>query len=337
MTSPESFRPRLGPARADIRRAVREHLESLPQDALVLVALSGGADSLALASALAFESTRAGRRAGAVIIDHGLQSHSAAVASRAAEQARAMGLDPVEVVRVEVSQTSAGLEADARAARYAALRAARTELGASVIMLGHTLDDQAETVLLGLARGSGTASLAGMRPERDGLIRPLLGITRVDTESACREEGLEWWDDPHNQNPEFTRVRVRQTVLPMLEHELGPGIASALARSASQLAEDADLLDELAGDLLRQLDAATQIHDGVVEIPVSLLAEAPAALRQRAVRSVIRTHFGTAPTRVHTLAVVRLVTDWHGQDRVEVEGGYVRRQGQVLRFHPAIS
>jgi tRNA(Ile)-lysidine synthase len=149
-------RPRLTPAIADLRRAVRA---ALPAEGLVLVALSGGPDSLALAAATAFE---AAGRAGAVIVDHGLQAGSAAIAEAAAEQARSLQLDPVIVVAVTVG-ADGGPEAAARAARYRALSEAAASLGASAVLLGHTLDDQAETVLLGLARGSGATSLQGMR------------------------------------------------------------------------------------------------------------------------------------------------------------------------------
>ena len=211
-------------------------------DGLVLVALSGGPDSLALAAATAFE---ARGRAGAVIVDHGLQDGSAATAERAAEQARALGLDPVRVVRVQVG-TDGGPEAAARTARYEALDAVAGELGAAAVLLGHTLDDQAETVLLGLARGSGAASLQGMAPEAGLYRRPLLGIRRQTTVQACADAGLEPWDDPQNADPGFTRVRVRQTVMPLLETELGPGVAEALARTAEQLREDSEALDAFA-------------------------------------------------------------------------------------------
>ncbi len=342
MTS-EPSRPRLGPDRADIRRAVRVQLEGLgaaaPAGGLVLVALSGGADSLALASAVAHETTRASEgsaawSAGAIVIDHGLQDGSAQVAERAAEQARAMGLNPIEVVRVEVEARGAGVEGDARDARYSALEAARVRLGARAVFLGHTMDDQAETVLLGLARGSGASSLSGMRAVRGAFVRPLLGIRRAQTEAACREESLDFWVDPHNSDQSFARVRVRQNVLPTLESELGPGITEALARTADQLAEDAEVLTELSAQLVASLESSTEpSRSETASVPVAPLAEAPAALRQRALRTLITTHIGVAPTRAHTLAVGRLVTDWHGQERVEVEGGFVTRADGMLQFH----
>src|SRR6218665_3025577 len=228
-------------------------------DRLVLVALSGGADSLALTAATVFEGPRAGFRVGAAVIDHGLQVHSAEVAARAAEQARALGCDPVLVHRVEVANEG-GPEASARQARYRALDALAVRHGAFAVLLGHTLDDQAETVLLGLAGGSGAASLSGMAPGTVGgiagnkrteqspgmapdavdgavvggvgssavvgtvtYLRPLLGTRRATTRQACLDAALTPWDDPHNADPRYTRVRVRDRVLPVLEAELGPG------------------------------------------------------------------------------------------------------------------
>lgn len=328
----DSPRPRLTPAMADIRRAVRESLVDLAgADRLVLVALSGGADSLALAAATAFEAPRAALRAGAVVVDHGLQGGSDAVADRAAEQARALGLDPVRVVRVEVG-VDGGPEAAARDARYRALDAVAGELGAAAVLLAHTLDDQAETVLLGLARGSGAASLQGMAPESGRYRRPLLGIRRADTHRACADQGLEPWHDPHNADPAYARVRVRERVLPVLEAELGPGVAEALARTAEQAREDADAfqrqIDELVEDICEPAEAG-------IAVSVRALAANPAALRQRVIRFVVLAEFGVSLTRAHTLEVARLVTDWHGQAPIHLPGLTARREGGLLVFAAA--
>jgi len=325
-------RPRLTPARADIRRAVRESLADLAgTDALVLVALSGGADSLALAAATAFEAPRAGIRAGAVVVDHGLQQGSDAVAARAAQQARELGLDPVIVTRVEVG-AEGGPEAAAREARYGALDAAAAEHDAAAVLLAHTLDDQAETVLLGLARGSGAASLQGMAAVAGRLRRPLLGIRRDDTRRACADEGLDPWDDPHNLDPAYARVRVRERVLPVLEAELGPGVAEALARTAEQAREDADAfqhqIDEFIEDICEPAEAG-------IAISVAALAANPAALRQRVIRFVVLAEFGVSLTRAHTLEVARLVTDWHGQAPIDLPGLTARREGSLLVFTAA--
>lgn len=321
-------RPRLTPARAEVRRAVRLALDALPADALVLVALSGGADSLALAAATGFEAPRSGRRAGAVIVDHGLQHDSAAVAERAAEQARALGLSPVEIRRVTVREDGSGPEAAARAARYDALAEARSSLGATVVLLAHTADDQAETVLLGLARGSGSASLAGMPAAAPGLLRPLLGLRRSLLRTACLDEGLIWWEDPHNTDPRFLRVRVRERVLPVLEAELGPGVVDALVRTAEQLREDngafAQQIDEFIEEIVEPAEAG-------IAVSVRALEANPAAVRQRIIRHVVLSEFGTALSRTHTLEIAKLVTDWHGQGPVQVPGcSVVRAHGRLV-------
>lgn len=340
-----SERPRLSPAVAATRRAVRDCWDEaeLSPGSLVLVALSGGADSLALAAAAAFEAGKQGMRVGAVVIDHGMQAGSAEVAESAAGVARSLGLDPVLVRRVVVGQDG-GPEAAARAARYGALVQAAVELGAAAIMTGHTLDDQAETVLLGLARGSGPTSLQGMpaiaaldavgRPADKGLplLRPLLGLRRAQTEAACEAQGLTPWQDPMNTDPAYTRVRVRSTVLPLLERELGPGVAEALARTAELLREDAAALDQQVEELLGEL---VQPAEGGLAIPVAALAANPAALRNRIIRAVARLEFGVALNREHTLAAARLVTHWHGQHGVDVPGIRVVRQGAMLFFTTA--
>jgi tRNA(Ile)-lysidine synthase len=315
-------RPRLTPAIADVRRAVRE---ALPAEGLVLVALSGGPDSLGLAAATAFE---ARGRAGAVIVDHGLQDASAEIAERAAEQARALGLDPVRVVRVDVG-TDGGPEAAARTARYEALDAAAAELGASAVLLGHTLDDQAETVLLGLARGSGAASLQGMAARTGLYARPLLGIRRSVTVQACADAGLEAWHDPQNDDPQFSRVRVRRTVLPLLEAELGPGVADALARTAEQLREDAEALDHMADEVAEEL---VELEEAGVSLSVAALAANPAALRQRLIRLVAESEFHVSLSRTQTLSVARLVTDWHGQKAIDLPGFTAERRGQRIHL-----
>jgi tRNA(Ile)-lysidine synthase len=326
---PESDRrPRLTPAVADVRRAVREALVDLPEGALVLVALSGGADSLALAGATAFEAQRAGLRAGAVIIDHQLQPGSADIAERAAAQARELGLEPVRIVPVQVTPDGS-LEAAARQARYAALLKARKDAGASAVLLGHTLDDQAETVLIGLARGSGPESLWGMHPRIGFLRRPLLSVRRATTHQACRDQGLEPWSDPHNDDERFLRVRVRHRVLPMLDEVLGGGVALALTRTADTLREDAEALAHFAQE---QIGDLVEHAEGGLSLDVGGLGANPPALRQRIIRLAVQSEFHTALTRQQTLEVSRLVTDWHGQGPIHLPGIRVSREGRRLVF-----
>lgn len=284
---------------------------------LVLVALSGGADSLALAAALAFEAPRREWRAGAVIVDHGLQPDSASVAARAAEHAASLGLSPVIVQRVDVAATADGPEAAARTARYGALERAAQDLGADIVVTGHTRDDQAEQVLLGIARGSGSRSLAGIPPSRGVFRRPLLGISRQETEAACEAQSLTPWRDPHNVDPSYTRVRVRDRILPLLESELGPGIAAALARTAEQMREDAHAFDTMIDE---QIEEIVDHAEAGIAISVAALQANPAALRHRLIRKVAEAEFGSELSREHTLAISALVTDWRGQGPIYVPG-----------------
>ena len=226
-----------------------------------------------------------------------------------------------------------GPEAAARDARYRALRDAALDAGAAAILLGHTLDDQAETVLLGLARGSGATSLQGMAgaADLDGftLLRPLLDVRRAATRRACAAEGLEPWDDPHNADPAFARVRVRERVLPMLEAELGPGIAEALARTAAQLREDAEAFDEMIDETIEDI---VEHAEAGISVSAAALAANPAALRHRIIRHVVAAEFGASLTRGQTLEVARLVTDWSGQGPIDLPGCRARRVGGRIEF-----
>jgi tRNA(Ile)-lysidine synthase len=307
------------PAVAEVRRAVRRGLDGLAPGDLVLAACSGGADSLALAAALAHEAPRRGLRAGGVTVDHGLQPGSAQRARRVAALLTGLGLDPVCSVPVHVAAGPAagGPEAAARDARYQALDETAGRTGARAILLGHSLDDQAETVLLGLARGSGPRSLRGMPARRGHYWRPLLGVSRATLRAACDAAGLQPWDDPHNADPAFARARVRHQALPALEAALGPGIAQALARTAGQLRSDAEALDELAASqapLMRDPDGAWR--------PGALRA-ATAAIRTRVLR-MAAIDAGCPPGKLtarHIGALDALVTGWHGQRWTTLPGG----------------
>ncbi len=318
------------PATAATRHAVRAVLGECAPGDLVLVACSGGADSLALAEAAAFQADREQRRVGAVVVDHGLAAGSEAVARRVHDQGRALGLDPVVVRRVTVTG-GGGLEAAAREARYAALEAVARETGAVLVLLGHTLDDQAEQVLLGLTRGSGARSLSGMPRARGRFRRPLLGLTRAQTRASCTAEGLTWWDDPMNEDPAFTRVRARRALVD-LERDLGPGIAAALARTADQLREDADLLDALADEALAALAEAPWV-------PVDAMLALPRPVRTRVWRRLV-VAAGAPPGQVstrHTEACDALLTHWHGQGPVSLPGPLhaTRSGGRVSIAPPA--
>lgn len=274
------------------------------------VALSGGPDSLALAAIAACE-----RPTTALIVDHGLQPASRAVAETARQQALAVGCVAAQVIPVVVGR-SGGPEAAARQARYTALRAARD--GAPVL-LGHTLDDQAETVLLGLGRGSGPRSIAGMRPHDPPWHRPLLGVRRTVTHAACDELGLKPWHDPHNFERRFTRARLRLDVMPLLEEVLGGGVAEALGRTATALREDTDTLDELAERAL----AESTTPDGGLD--TAALGGLPDAVRRRVIRGWLLGGGATDLTDTQIRGVDRLVTAWRGQGGVAV-GSTLRRQ-----------
>jgi tRNA(Ile)-lysidine synthase len=322
-----------GPHRAvaATRLAVRQALgqiaetEQIGYSGLVLVACSGGADSLALAAAVGFEAPRAGLSAGAVIVDHALQEGSSAVAGRAAEQCRRLGLDPVEVVTVHVGSSGAGPEAEARDARYRAFEEVAERVGAVAVLLGHTRDDQAEQVLLGLARGSGARSLAGMPVRRGRYVRPLLGVARTTTVAACEAAGLTAWVDPHNSDPAYARVRAR-ALLPLLEAELGRGTTAALARSADLLREDADALDDLASGARDEL--------GPGPIDATLLLMLPRAVRTRVWR-LLALEAGAPPGALiasHVESLDTLVTSWRGQGPIDLPGHVQgsRSGGRVL-------
>ncbi|AKS32174.1 tRNA lysidine(34) synthetase TilS [Mycolicibacterium goodii] len=275
------------------------------------VALSGGPDSLALTAIAATE-----RPTTALIVDHGLQAASRAVAETARQQALSVGCVAARIIPVVVGR-SGGPEAAAREARYTALRAARD--GAPVL-LGHTLDDQAETVLLGLGRGSGPRSIAGMRPHDPPWHRPLLGIRRAVTHAACEELGLKPWHDPHNFERRFTRTRLRLDVLPLLEEVLGGGVAEALARTATALREDTDTLDQIAAQALESAQTSTP------GLGVDKLASLPDAVRRRVIRAWLLANGGTDLTDVQIRGVDRLVTAWRGQGGVAVGSNLARQR-----------
>ncbi|ANZ36779.1 tRNA lysidine(34) synthetase TilS [Lentzea guizhouensis] len=286
----------------EVRTAVRRFLDEVRPDR-VTVAVSGGADSLALAAATA----QLVPDAQAVVVDHQLQPGSGDVALRAAGICADLGL----TARVEpvVVEGRGGPEAAARKARYGVLRPQN-----GVVLLGHTMDDQAETVLLGLGRGSGPRSIAGMRAYDPPWGRPLLNVARATTRAACVEQGIEVWEDPHNNDPSFTRVRLRQEVLPLLENVLQGGVAASLARTAAQLREDCDALDELAGAFEGDCCAVDDV------------GELPAALRRRVLRSWLIGAGVPELSDSHLRRVDALVSEWRGQGGVWLPGGFVARR-----------
>lgn len=317
------------PATAAIRVAVRAVLAECSPGDLVLVACSGGADSLALAAATAFEAPRAGVRAGAVVVDHGLQPGSAQVAQRAGQAATELGLDPVDVVGAEVVTGRDGPEAAAREARFDALASTADRCQATLVLLGHTRHDQAEQVLLGLARGAGARSLGGMPRARGRFRRPLLGIGRDQTRDSCQALGLNWWQDPMNDDPAYLRVRVRRA-LADLERDLGPGVASALARSADLLREDADHLEALAAQ------AVAALGPGPWEVGDLMASPRPVRTRVWRMLAIAAGAPAGQLTMRHVESCDALLTAWRGQGPVSLPGPLraTRANGRVSIVQP---
>lgn len=314
---------RLAPVVGTARKMLQDALAGAGYPARVLVACSGGPDSLALAAVAAYFARRGhvdGHpvTVGAVIVDHQLQPGSAGIAATTATVLRELGLSPVEIRTVDVAATGMGPEAAAREARHAALEAAGNDAGAGVILLGHTLDDQAEQVLLGLARGSGTRSLAGMRPVRGRLLRPFLGLRRADTLEICAVEGLDPWLDPSNTDPAFARSRTRVEVLPLLEEKLGPGVAESLARTAAILQLDADYLEEVADSAFARL----QERSGAgIALPETALRKLAPALRFRVIAKAAAAVGGQQPSYQRLLAAEALLRRQGSAGPVELPGG----------------
>ena len=302
------------PALLELRQAVRFWFEKLEPNSKVCIGVSGGADSLALAAAAKLESKNFTIDLVAVIVDHGLQANCAEIAEFAKQQLIKLGFQDIFVGRASVQITD-GLEASARRARYKVFQQAIETYGPNTFLLGHTKNDQAEGVLLGLARGSGTKSLSGMQEVSGIFVRPLLGIDRATTEIACHESNIEYWVDPHNSNQDFTRVRVRENILPLLENEIGPGIIDALARSAKILREDATALDEWAESVFRQVMP--------MDIEISILDGLPVAVRSRVLRMAI--YAAGAPagsiSAAHLEPIEAFVSDWRGQGHTSLPGG----------------
>ena len=314
----------LHPAVAAVRLAVRRGLADLEPGATVIVACSGGADSLALLAATVHEARKDAWHVVGATVDHGLQPGSADQAERVVAQMARLGAAETLSARVSVEGGGLGPEAAARQARYAVLAEVAQRFSAAAVLLGHTRDDQAETVLLGLARGSGGRSLAGMRRSFESYRRPLLDIARADTVAACEAEDIEFWCDPHNDDPAYTRTRVRKVVLPTLEEQLGPGVTGSLARTADLLRADMELLDDLADAALADLGD---------ELTADALADQPAPVRRRVLRlaALAAGAPGAELFHEHVLAMDGLVTDWHGQRWIDLPGHlrFLRRDGRL--------
>ena len=308
------------PALWQIRKAVKPWLSDSAQP--VLFGCSGGADSMALAVALFIE--RSNTKVIPIVIDHGLQEGSAQITSQTIERLKQIGFTQVESARAQVTMTD-GLEASARRARYQLFNQFIETYQPKYFLLAHTLNDQAENVLLGLARGSGARSLSGMAVKNNIFVRPLLKISREVTTAACSEARIEIWSDPHNEDLRFTRVRVRKNLLPIIEDNLGPGITEALVRSADLLRDDADALDGFAAEYFNQADP--------FNLDVKELERLPKAITTRVLRLAI--YKAGAPSgslsAEHIAAAQALISDWHGQKEVSLPGNVklLRNSGRI--------
>ena len=305
----------------DARRVVRNALAHFEPGDRILLAVSGGADSLLLAAATNLEANKVGIQLSALVVDHQLQNGSGEVALSAQKKLIELGITEANISQVEVigNVGNGGMEAAARRARYEALDAEADRIGAVAIFLGHTEDDLAETVLLGLARGSGTRSLSGMAFHVGRYVRPFLELTRAQVLTACKESGIEFWSDPQNEDLSFARVRVRNEILPKMEKEIGPGISKALARTSRILREDADALDLIAGDIFASLADPAQI-------PIELISELPIAVRKRVIKRAIEAIGAPTLTAEQILEVEALVGAWKGQGAVALAGGITARR-----------
>jgi tRNA(Ile)-lysidine synthase len=317
------LRARLTPQVAATRTAVRQLISDLTPGTTILVAVSGGADSLALASAANFEGRKLKLNVAAVIIDHGLQLGSDKVAKKAKSRCESLGIEQVVIEKVTVRQTGDGLEAQARESRYKGIEKVRSKLGASWVLLGHNLNDQAETVLLGLARGSGLRSIAAMAkvdPDRK-LMRPFLDISSADLRKACKDQGIEYWNDPHNSDDRFLRVKVRK-LAENLEKTLGPGFAAALAR------ESDEALSLLAKELA--VKARAKSTASKAQFDIEPLRSAPAALRRKAIHQICLDAGAKNLSRAQVLQIEHLITAWKGQKSSVISGITVERVANQL-------
>ncbi|MCF8529268.1 MAG: tRNA lysidine(34) synthetase TilS [Aquiluna sp.] len=320
-------RPRLIPEVAHARTKLTQALENAGVAAgdRVVLAVSGGSDSLALALAMSFVGPKLGIESQVVVVDHDLQAGSGEIALAAVAACKEMGLTDSRVVRVKVAQNGEGLEAAARTARYKVLEEARQSISAKAIILAHTKDDQAESVMLGLVRGSGLASIAGMAPwdpDRH-LLRPFLGLTKAELRSALTANEISYWEDPHNQDPKFKRVAVRQALI-QLEESLGPGIAQALSQTADIAREAQDYIASQAAQLLFEI----RVSEGQYQL--EKLESAHAALRNKTLHLMCQ-EFGARSLSFDLVEMVAgLVTNWHGQKPIALSGITVERVKDLL-------
>ena len=336
---------RAGLGRQDPRFACHGAHAPLSDAPLVLVACSGGRDSMALAAVTHIVCGMLGLRCGAVVVDHQLQAGSTDIALDTAARCSILGLDPVAVRFVQVDPAGQGEEAAARDARYAALTEEARACGASAVLLAHTCDDQAETIIMGLLRSGGVDALCGMpaSSERDGvtLLRPFLALTRAQTTGICRDLSITWWDDPTNgdgipfgqrlPNGYPLRSRIRHDVMPVLEELAGSDVAKHLAQYAAGAVSDREYLDDQASTAYQGSVRIETASSHGVSLDVRTLEVQPAAIRRRVIARACASLDVPVSAR-HIEAIERLIIDWHGQHAVSLPSGYQAfRQKHVIR------
>lgn len=313
----------------------------------VVLAVSGGADSTALLLAVEELKTHGKLSTDACVahLDHRLRATSAKDAKWVKELATGLGFCSVigrRKVTEEIRAGSDNIEQAAREARYLFLERTAKRVSASYVLTGHTMDDQAETVLLRLMRGSGGFGLGGIEAVRPlaknssiKLVRPLLWARRADTEAYCRSRRTEFLFDEMNDDLSFARVKVRKQLLPLMQ-SFNNRIVEALSRTATQLREDTTVLFNDAEELLRRATLHDQEEaNKTPPLDVKLLANAPPALRRRALRQWISEARGNARRleMVHLLGVEKLLEGSKGGRVVELPGGgRVRRSRNRLEF-----
>ncbi len=301
----------------EMQNAVQNLLKDFDAGDLVLVGCSGGADSLALAWTTLVVGKRLELKTGAVIVDHQLIPESNSVALNAKKQCEELGIQEVIIKKVNVEQNHEGLEAAARIARYEAFENVLHETNAQAILLAHTQDDQAETVLMRLTRGSGAKSLSGMAQVSGKYLRPFLHLRKKLVHDSLDLIGLKAWQDPANTDHQFLRVKVRNELMPKIVEVLGESAISSLDKTSQLLRLDNQALEELAQQFF---DSQKDVKTNGLEI--SELEKLPEAIRTRVLR-IFAIASGVHPgpfSFEHIEAIDALVKNWHGQGNVDLPG-----------------
>lgn len=305
-----------------------------PAGSVALAAVSGGPDSICLLHALVRLERLLRIRVVCAHVDHRLRENSERDAAYVARQAARLGVPFVLGVVRSRPPRGASVEAWAREQRYRLLRELAERAGAARIAVGHTRDDRAETLLIALIRGGGLETLAGMRPVREEVVRPLIEVTRAETEAFCRSLRLRPRRDPTNEDPALLRAAVRTRVLPALASDVGRDVGATLARTAALLAADADVLED------RVAEAAAAVAGGNGEglvLDRDRFGALPEAIARRVARRAVAA-MGAEPTIAATDRLRSLLADGRaGRDRVLASSGrrslVGRRDGDVVRLH----